>query len=386
MVKPLLVYTCFDPADDHLAKELGKHLSLLEKRGLVQLWNESLITPGTARQEEIDRYLGRADIVLLLVSASFLASDHCSALTDRALLRYHEKQTIVIPVLVRPSMWKSSPFQHLKPLPDGEKPVTSWSDRDDAWFNVVSGISQVVNRLGQNPPAPLPSKSALFPIVTAPIVPAPTPTAAPVPQVTSPAFPIPLFAWIQVSDLHFGHGDATHGWDQVLVTSALRTDVRALLQQDIPAPDAVLVTGDVGFSGDTRPRPGGRPSQEYADAKKFLLGLGQAAGLAPQNIFVVPGNHDVQRSADQDRGLKRLVGAIRSGTESLDEVLAHAPDREQLARRQANYLRFAADFAPAVLGPAAPPEEQLWWCHQATGRGGLTVPAHRAEHGAACGG
>ena len=142
------------------------------------------------------------------------------------------------------------------------------------------------------------------------------------------------------------------------------------------------MTGDVAYSGDARSGSGGRPDQEYADAKDFLLKLGQTTGLTAQNIFVIPGNHDVQRSADQDHAIRRLVGTLRSGGESLDEALAHPQDRALLAKRQANYLRFAADFAPAVLGPVAAPEDRLWWEYPVMGRNGLRVWAHRTEHGA----
>jgi hypothetical protein len=36
-----------------------------------------------------------------------------------------------------------------------------------------------------------------------------------------------IFAWIHLSDIHFGHGDAAHGWDQQLVLAVLRRDVGA---------------------------------------------------------------------------------------------------------------------------------------------------------------
>lgn len=175
-----------------------------------------------------------------------------------------------------------------------------------------------------------------------------------------------LFSWIHVSDLHFGHGDAAHSSDQALVTTNLHRDVATVLWQGAPAPKAILVTGDIAFSGDTRLRPGEQPSQEYADAQRFLLTLGQPFGLDAKHIFVVPGNHDVQRSADKVNNIRRLRDELRESKGSIDEALAHNDDRALLTQRQANYLAFAAGFAPACLAAsgAAPSEKRLWWLHQ----------------------
>lgn len=53
-----------------------------------------------------------------------------------------------------------------------------------------------------------------------------------------------LFAWIHLSDLHFGYGDAEHKWDQRLVLGAVRKDVAALAGVVCPRPDATFVTGE----------------------------------------------------------------------------------------------------------------------------------------------
>lgn len=184
-----------------------------------------------------------------------------------------------------------------------------------------------------------------------------------------------LFAWLHISDLHFGHGDAAHSSDQVLVTTDLRRDIATVLGQGAPAPSAILVTGDIAFSGHTRLRPGDQPSQEYPDAQRFLLSLGQVVGLDARRIFVVPGNHDVQRPADKVRNIRRLRDELREGKEPLDVALAHIEDRNLLAQRQANYLAFSASFAPACLdaGGGAAPEQRLWWWHREQASSGLKL-------------
>lgn len=177
-----------------------------------------------------------------------------------------------------------------------------------------------------------------------------------------------LFSWIHLSDIHIGHGDDTHGWDQKLVLEALRADVAKLVAEGrVPRPHAVLVTGDVAFSGATN-KPG-----EYGEARDWLLSIAAAAGLTKDEVFVVPGNHDVQRSADKENNLGRLVRGLRGGEESLDTALAKREDAALLKKRMAKYLTFASAFAPACRADAEASKSPFYWRHSRAAVGGLRV-------------
>lgn len=169
-----------------------------------------------------------------------------------------------------------------------------------------------------------------------------------------------VFAWIHLSDIHVGHGDVTHGWDQKLVLEAIRADiVDAISTRKVPQPCAVFVTGDIAFSGATRSK------DEYDSARTWLLSIGSGAGLRQEDIFVLPGNHDVQRSVDKDdKNTGRLIRALRAGEESIDAVLSDPTDRAHLEKRQANYLAFAKDFAPANRIDHESPASPFFWRHQ----------------------
>ncbi len=177
-----------------------------------------------------------------------------------------------------------------------------------------------------------------------------------------------LFRWIHLSDIHFGHGDAAHGWDQKLVIESLRRDIGAMLAKDPTPVDAILVTGDIAFSGN------GRRATEYTDADATLRALSAEAGLSLSQVFLVPGNHDVNRASDKDRNVQRLLESLRTGHDKLDTALADAGDRALLARRMSAYLDFAQSFAPGCLSAQAkPPEERLYWTHRLTTKGGLPI-------------
>jgi predicted MPP superfamily phosphohydrolase len=173
-----------------------------------------------------------------------------------------------------------------------------------------------------------------------------------------------LFRWIHLSDIHTGHGDRAHGWDQSLVLAAIVTDIAAQrARQPEPPIDAVFVTGDIANTG------AGRTPTEYEMAATWLDKVAVAAGVAPEQIFLVPGNHDVDRGADKDDAVKQLVAELREGKKSLDDALAEAAPRAVLARRIARYLDFAGRFAPV----GATPDDRLHWVHRFIARSGLPV-------------
>jgi tetratricopeptide (TPR) repeat protein len=163
----------------------------------------------------------------------------------------------------------------------------------------------------------------------------------------------PLFSWIHISDIHMGHGNATETWDQTLVLDRLAADIKDQIEhQAVPHPDAILITGDVAFSGDARPDRSGR-NTEYNNAAVWLSDIAQHSQLKPNDIFVIPGNHDVQRSTDKDRSATRLIASIRSGTEQIDDALENAADSALLAGRFANFHSFSKAFGAWEQAPGA---------------------------------
>ncbi|HEY1348002.1 MAG TPA: FxSxx-COOH system tetratricopeptide repeat protein [Ktedonobacteraceae bacterium] len=141
--------------DEQLCKELEKHLKLLERQGLICGWHDRMIAAGIEAEKEIDDHLQTADIILLLISASFLASDYCySREMQRALDRHRRGHARVIPLILRPVDWTDAPFSHLQVLPTGGMPVDgpAWRNHDEAFANISEGIRRVIKELNSQPP------------------------------------------------------------------------------------------------------------------------------------------------------------------------------------------------------------------------------------------
>src|SRR5205085_8297896 len=92
--------------------------------------------------------LNTARIIILLISTDFIASDYCYSIEmTRALERHKAGEARVIPIILRPTDLKNSPFSRLQALPKDAKPITRWKDRDDAFLNVAEGIRQAISDL-----------------------------------------------------------------------------------------------------------------------------------------------------------------------------------------------------------------------------------------------
>lgn len=142
------VFCSYAREDETWLRKLETHLSLLQRQGHISLWNNRCISPGTDRVRAIDTHLETASVILLLVSADFLASDYCYGTEmDRALERQKAGEAQVIPILVRPVDWKNAPFAHLQVLPTGTNPIASWSDSDSALADVARGIRKAIEQL-----------------------------------------------------------------------------------------------------------------------------------------------------------------------------------------------------------------------------------------------
>jgi TIR domain len=132
----LEVFFSYAHRDEALRDELVKHLSLLQHQGVITAWHDRKITAGIEWAGAIDAHLQSAQIILLLVSADFMASAYCYDMEmQRAMTRHEAKEARVIPVILRPVVWQGAPFGKLQALPTGGNPITTWSNQDTAFVN-----------------------------------------------------------------------------------------------------------------------------------------------------------------------------------------------------------------------------------------------------------
>lgn len=138
----------YSHVDEELRNELEKHLSPLKRMSQIETWHDRRINPGDVFDTQISQNFAEADIVLLLVSPDFIASNYCYDIEMKNSLERHERgEAIVIPVILRTCVWEKLPFgKLLAATPDG-KPILKYTHIDDGFVEVVNAVSKALDKI-----------------------------------------------------------------------------------------------------------------------------------------------------------------------------------------------------------------------------------------------
>ena len=149
---------------------------------------------------------------------------------------------------------------------------------------------------------------------------------------------------VHLSDIHFTKlsGTTAHDLDADIRNELLR-DASTLIK-GIGAATGVLVTGDIAFSGQ---------KEEYKRAADWLLEFCRGIGCAEESVWVVPGNHDVDRKLASSKIARTFHESIRSKGENLidaelREISSDRQSAEALLAPLAEYNAFAARFQCSI--------------------------------------
>ncbi len=146
-LKAISICFCYAHEDEKLLDKLKVHLKVLQRQMLIDTWYDRDISAGAEWEQEIDKHLKAADIILLLVSPDFIASDYCYSIEmQQAMERHRRGEAVVIPILLRPVYFEGTPFGKLQVLPTDAKPIMGpdWYSLDVAFYDVAEGIRKSV--------------------------------------------------------------------------------------------------------------------------------------------------------------------------------------------------------------------------------------------------
>jgi tetratricopeptide (TPR) repeat protein len=144
-IKPLKLFYCYARADKALRDELDLHLACLKHLDLITSWHDGEIPPGNLWEEEIDKQLKSAHLILLLITPDFIDSDYCYSIEMKHAFEQHQAGTArIIPILLGCTMPEHAPFSTIQPLPADAK---EWIDRNKAFMNITRGIHKAIQKL-----------------------------------------------------------------------------------------------------------------------------------------------------------------------------------------------------------------------------------------------
>jgi predicted MPP superfamily phosphohydrolase len=147
--------------------------------------------------------------------------------------------------------------------------------------------------------------------------------------------------FVHLSDIHFRKmkPDGRSVEDQD-IRNELFLD---LSQKNLASVSGILVSGDIAFSG---------AEHEYEIARNWLAELSAKIRCEPENVWVIPGNHDIDRTAIKDSPIlldiqRNVRSAPLSGVDSLISkyLLEEKLNPELMFAPLNNYLAFASLYS-----------------------------------------
>lgn len=136
-------------ADQKHLDRLHAHMAMLIRDGVIEAWSDHLIAPGAQLGAEIDRSLERSGLFIALVSPDYLFSKYCYEREfTRALELAAGDRLRIVPVIVEPCEWLSSPLSKFLAVPKDGKAISEWTNANVAYLDAVKGIRRAAEDPG----------------------------------------------------------------------------------------------------------------------------------------------------------------------------------------------------------------------------------------------
>ena len=143
------LFYSYSHKDQRHRESLEKHLAVLrESDRVLSQWSDQNILPGQQIDDSIKQHINGSDIIVFLISADFLASQPCREEWEYARQAAKDLHLQLLPIIVRPCSWHDySDMGERLALPCDGKPVSQFSNPDEAWSQVYDGIKKIVEQL-----------------------------------------------------------------------------------------------------------------------------------------------------------------------------------------------------------------------------------------------
>jgi len=146
------IFISYHHKDSEYLEQLLTHLSILTRTKSANIFYDKAISAGESRSKEIKVNLEKADLILMLISPDYLASDFIyNQEIQLAFDKEAESGTYVIPIILRPTNWISIDWLRKRQvLPQGGNPISSFENKDEAYYQITNSINDVIKGISKS--------------------------------------------------------------------------------------------------------------------------------------------------------------------------------------------------------------------------------------------
>lgn len=145
--KKVKIFISYSHKDENIKEHIDIHLASLKRSDRVEVWNDRKIGIGSEWDDTIKKELELSDLILLIVSADFIASDYIWQVEIKKAIERHRKGlAVVIPIFARPCDFSEMPFAKLQGLPKDAKPISTFLNTDEAYSEISKAIKEFINK------------------------------------------------------------------------------------------------------------------------------------------------------------------------------------------------------------------------------------------------
>lgn len=148
------LFISYVSTDAEFKQTLVSQLTILALQGSLGIMDVERISPGMNTEAEIRNMVETCDIAVVLVSSDYLASNIVETQLNPLLRRRELGELWVIPVIVRPCLWKESPLKVLQPFPKTGTDIKSALYPERLWALLTGNIRDILSNMGVCPAQP----------------------------------------------------------------------------------------------------------------------------------------------------------------------------------------------------------------------------------------
>ncbi len=139
-------FISYSHKDEQYLDRLKVHLVQIRREEKLIDWTDKDIYAGAHLDSSISKGLDSSQLFIALLSPDYIASGYCYQKEfTRALELAESESLIIIPVIVEPCDWLSTPFSTFKALPKDVKPVSDCANRNTSFLDITQALGKLAD-------------------------------------------------------------------------------------------------------------------------------------------------------------------------------------------------------------------------------------------------